>query len=130
MDTTVIFAPKLPTGAAASGGKITFALSSYYLDSGIILPSTAKATIRSGGTGSVALWPNVTGLKNTSCKDTIIPTARSKVDPGAILVPESASLVALHTLVKGGADPVRSRVGPGKPCCPAMEAAPGRCAAA
>lgn len=100
--TTINFTLTKPDGTTVTGGKVTFTLSGYDLDGGVVMPGAVEATIASDGTGTAALWPNVAGLKNTNYKVSIAPTGGSKVDVGAISVPEAAAGVALHTLIQVG----------------------------
>lgn len=100
--TPVTFELTLPGGGPVSGGKVTFTLSNLDLDGGIILPTTVEGFISETGTGTVNLWPNVAGLKSSSYKVAIAPSNGSKVDVGSIVVPESATAVALHTLIPLG----------------------------
>ena len=102
MTTTVTFALKLPSGAPVTGGKAVFALSGFDLDGGIIMPTAVEATIGTNGTGSVTLWPNISGLKNTSYKVVITPTSGDRLEQSNIVVPSSDTPVALHTLVPNG----------------------------
>lgn len=100
--TQITFALKTPTGEPVTGGKITFALSGFDLDEAIVMPATIEAPIAADGTGSVSLWPNISGLKNTSYKLTVIPASGNRVEIGAIVVPESETAVPMHTLVPLG----------------------------
>lgn len=100
--TTITYALTLPSGLNVSGGKVSFTLSGYDLDGGIVMPATVEGTINAGGTGTVSLWPNVAGLKNTSYKVSIAPASGNKVEAGSITVPESDDAVALHTLIPVG----------------------------
>lgn len=99
---TVTFALKLPSGAPVSGGKAAFSLSGFDLDSGIVMPVAVEAPIAADGTGSVDLWPNVAGLRNTSYKVTITPVSGLKLELTDIVVPASTAAVALHTIVPMG----------------------------
>lgn len=100
--TTINFTLTKPDGTNVSGGKVTFTLSGYDLDGGVVMPGSVEATISPIGTGTAELWPNVAGLKNTSYKVSIAPLNGNKVDAGAIIVPESEDVVALHTLIQIG----------------------------
>lgn len=97
--TQLTFALKTPTGEPVMGGKVTFALSAFDLDAAIVIPATIEAAIASDGTGTVSLWPNIAGLRNTSYKITVTTAAGSKTEIGAIIVPESETPVPMHTLV-------------------------------
>lgn len=100
METTEItFVLKLPSGAAVSGGKITFTLSGYDFDGGIVMPEPIEAPISGTGTGSIKVWPNIAGLKNTSYKVQIIPSSGTKLELSNVTIPASTVPVALHTLV-------------------------------
>ncbi|RWR29855.1 hypothetical protein D2T29_13815 [Sinirhodobacter populi] len=100
---TVTFALKLPSGSPVAGGRAAFSLSGFDLDSGIIIPVVVEAEIATDGTGSVELWPNISGLKNTSYKVTITLPNSQKLELGNIFVPQSDTPVALHMLVPAGA---------------------------
>ncbi|WP_420343959.1 phage upper tail fiber protein [Paenirhodobacter sp.] len=103
MDTThITFAIKQPSGAAVTGGKVTFTLSGFDLDGGIIMPTAIEAVIGSDGTGSIDVWPNIAGLKGTSYKVTISSTPGGKLEVAGVNVPESAAPVLLHTLMPIG----------------------------
>ena len=45
-----------------TGGKVTFTLSGFDLDGGVVMPGVVDGVISALGTGSVNLWPNVAGL--------------------------------------------------------------------
>ncbi len=101
--TQLTFALKTPTGDPVMGGKISFALSGFDLDEAVVIPETVDASITANGTGTVNLWPNISGLRNTSYKLTITTTMGNRIEIGSINVPESATAVAMHTLVPIGA---------------------------
>lgn len=100
--TTITFALTLPSGLPVAGGKATFTLTGFDLDGGIIMPAAVDAAIAEDGTGSVALWPNVAGLKSTNYKVSITPTTGTRVEGISVSVPESPTPVQLHTLVQTG----------------------------
>ena len=100
--TTVTFALKLPSGLPVSGGKATFALSGFDLDGGIVLPTAVEVSIAADGTGSVALWPNIQGMRNTTYKVTVTQVSGERLELGSITVPESEVSVALHVLIPSG----------------------------
>lgn len=102
MPTTLTFSLTTPTGAPLRGGKLTFLLSGFDLDSGIIMPSVVEALVDLNGTGTVELWPNHAGLRGTTYKVTIYPEGRSAIEAGSITVPESEAPVALHSLLPVG----------------------------
>lgn len=100
--TQITFALKTPTGEPVTGGKIAFALSGFDLDEAIVIPATIEVAIATDGTGTVSLWPNISGLKNTSYKLTVIPAVGNRVEIGSIIVPASDTPVPMHTLVPLG----------------------------
>ncbi len=103
--TTINFALKQPSGLPVAGGKVSFVLTGYDLDAAIILPTSIEANIGTGGTGSIAVWPNVFGLKATTYKVTITSSQGQgqKLEIVGVIVPESDTSVALHMLVPTGA---------------------------
>lgn len=68
----------------------------------MVIPETIEAQIAADGTGTVVLWPNVAGLRDTSYRITITTAGGSRIELGAISVPESDAAVAMHTLVPVG----------------------------
>lgn len=100
--TTLTFALKTPTGEPVTGGKIAFALSGFDLDEAVVIPETVEAVIAPDGTGTVSLWPNISGLRNTSYRITVTSGAGGRIDLGSITVPQSAAVVPMHTLVPVG----------------------------
>lgn len=100
--TTITFAFRQPGGANINGGKVAFTLSGYDVDEGIVLSAAVEALIGAGGTGSVDLWPNYSGLKGTSYKVAVTPAGGTPVDLGSIVVPVSATPIPLHQLIQPG----------------------------
>lgn len=100
--TTVNYAFTLPGGDPVTGGKVTFTLSGFDLDGGVVMPGSVEGVISVLGTGSVNLWPNVAGLKTTNYKVVVTPTVGTRADIGNITVPESATAVDLDDLVQVG----------------------------
>lgn len=100
--TPVTFALTLPGGGPVASGKVTFTLSNLDLDGGIILPIAVEGFISETGTGTVYLWPNVAGMRNSSYKVAITPANGNRIEVGSIVVPESTAPVALHTLIPIG----------------------------
>ncbi|RWR08130.1 phage upper tail fiber protein [Paenirhodobacter populi] len=100
--TQIIFALRTPTGEPVTGGKISFALSGFDLDDAIVVPETIEAPVAHDGTGSVSLWPNISGLRNTFYKITVTTAAGTRIELGPINVPESQTAVEMHRLVPLG----------------------------